>query len=124
MYINPYGADPVTLAADLANRRPLTSRELVDRCREAGVTIDRSASDADLGNLLTTEVEIIQRRGRRCRNALTKCRPGLHGLRAKGRFLRNGYGRAPRQGCPHADEPEDDGPVHPLTGPHGGRRFP
>lgn len=53
MYINPYGADPVTLAADLANRRPRTSRELVDRCREAGVTIDRSASDADLGDLLT-----------------------------------------------------------------------
>ncbi|MCT1435280.1 CGNR zinc finger domain-containing protein [Dietzia maris] len=53
MYINPYGADPVTLAADLANRRPRTTRELVDRCREAGVTIDRSASDADLDEVDT-----------------------------------------------------------------------
>lgn len=48
MYINPYGADPVGLAADLANSRPRTTRELVDRCREAGVTIDRDADDADL----------------------------------------------------------------------------
>lgn len=48
MYINPYGADPVTLAADLANRRPRSTRELVDRCRASGVTIDRPAHDADL----------------------------------------------------------------------------
>ncbi|EYT64479.1 hypothetical protein H483_0104670 [Dietzia sp. UCD-THP] len=53
MYINPYGADPVTLAADLANRRPRTTRELVDRCRESGVTIDRGTSDADLAETLT-----------------------------------------------------------------------
>ena len=51
MYINPYGADPVTLAADLCNRRPRTTRELVDRCRESGVTIDRTASDADLAEV-------------------------------------------------------------------------
>lgn len=51
MYINPYGADPVTLSADLANRRPGTTRELVDRCRGAGVTIDREAHDEDLAEV-------------------------------------------------------------------------
>lgn len=51
MYINPYGADPVTLAADLANRRPGSTRELVDRCRGAGVTIDREAHDDDLAEV-------------------------------------------------------------------------
>ena len=52
MYINPYGADPVTLIVELANRRPRTTRELVDRCRESGVTVDRAASDADLAEVL------------------------------------------------------------------------
>lgn len=51
MHINPYGADPVTLAADLSNRRPRTVGELVDRCREAGVTIDRDAHDGDLAEV-------------------------------------------------------------------------
>ena len=51
MYINPYGADPVTLAADLAGRRPRTTGELVDRCRDAGVTIDREVHDADLAEV-------------------------------------------------------------------------
>ncbi|WP_295650756.1 CGNR zinc finger domain-containing protein [uncultured Dietzia sp.] len=51
MYINPYGADPVTLAADLANRRPRSARELVDRCREAGVTIDREAREEELAGV-------------------------------------------------------------------------
>lgn len=48
MYINPYGADPVTLVAELADRRPRSPRELVDRCRAAGVTIDREVTEADL----------------------------------------------------------------------------
>ena len=51
MYINPYGADPVTLVADLASSRPRTTRELVDRCREAGVTIDRDADENDLAEV-------------------------------------------------------------------------
>lgn len=51
MYINPYGADPVNLATDLANRRPRTACELVDRCRGAGVTIDREVRDADLAEV-------------------------------------------------------------------------
>lgn len=53
MYINPYGSDPVTLVADLANRRPRTARELVDRCREAGVTIDRETAGTDLETMAT-----------------------------------------------------------------------
>lgn len=51
MYINPYGADPVALAADLTNRRPRSTRDLVDRCRDAGVTVDREALDADLAEV-------------------------------------------------------------------------
>ncbi|MEH6382769.1 MAG: CGNR zinc finger domain-containing protein, partial [Dietzia cercidiphylli] len=43
----------MTLAADLANHRPRTTRELVDRCRESGVTIDRGACDEDLEEVLT-----------------------------------------------------------------------
>lgn len=48
MYINPYGADPVTLAAELANDRPRTERALVDRCRAAGVTVDRECAPGEL----------------------------------------------------------------------------
>lgn len=51
MYINPYGADPVTLAADLANRRPRTTVELLDRCTQAGVTVDRPAHATDLAEV-------------------------------------------------------------------------
>src|SRR5690606_2008033 len=51
VHLNTYGADSGHLAADLANPRPRPTRELVDRCREAGVTIDRAASDADLAEV-------------------------------------------------------------------------
>ncbi|MEU0408293.1 CGNR zinc finger domain-containing protein [Streptomyces griseorubiginosus] len=37
MQLNPYGEDPVNLAADLANRRPADPGELEERCLAAGV---------------------------------------------------------------------------------------
>jgi predicted RNA-binding Zn ribbon-like protein len=39
MHLNPYGADAVNLAADLANRRPGTARELAGRCADAGLQL-------------------------------------------------------------------------------------
>ncbi|MGW0421287.1 CGNR zinc finger domain-containing protein [Streptomyces sp. NPDC003015] len=48
MHLNPYGEDPVKLAADLANRRPVDVTELADRCRAAGVALDGPVTARDL----------------------------------------------------------------------------
>jgi hypothetical protein len=45
VHLNPYGRDAVLLAADLANDPPSGREELVRRCREAGLVVDRTASD-------------------------------------------------------------------------------
>ena len=54
MHLNPYGADAVNLAADLANRRPVDAGELADRCRAAGLVLETPATPEDLARLLTT----------------------------------------------------------------------
>ncbi|WP_131739296.1 CGNR zinc finger domain-containing protein [Actinomadura roseirufa] len=48
MHLNPYGADAVHLAADLANRRPATAAELADRCRAAGLELESPVTPRDL----------------------------------------------------------------------------
>ncbi|GGV89224.1 hypothetical protein GCM10015535_42580 [Streptomyces gelaticus] len=48
MHLNPYGEDVVNLAADLANRRPADAGELADRCRAAGLVVERSVTPQDL----------------------------------------------------------------------------
>ncbi|MGW0534009.1 CGNR zinc finger domain-containing protein [Streptomyces sp. NPDC003032] len=48
MHLNPYGTDAVNLAADLANRFPADPGELADRCRAAGLTLERPAAPEDL----------------------------------------------------------------------------
>lgn len=48
MHLNPYGRDAVLLAADLVNRPPASSAELEDRCRGAGLVVDRPAVARDL----------------------------------------------------------------------------
>ncbi|WP_436762420.1 CGNR zinc finger domain-containing protein [Streptosporangium sp. V21-05] len=48
MHLNPYGEDAVNLAADLANRRPATAGELADRCRAAGLVLERPVTSRDL----------------------------------------------------------------------------
>ncbi|MEU5777882.1 CGNR zinc finger domain-containing protein [Streptomyces venezuelae] len=48
MHLNPYGEDAVNLAAELANRRPVDAQELADRCRAAGLTLERPVSRDDL----------------------------------------------------------------------------
>lgn len=48
MRLNPYGEDAVNLAADLANRRPASADELADRCRAAGLTLERPVTADDL----------------------------------------------------------------------------
>lgn len=48
MHLNPYGEDAVNLAADLANRRPTGPEELADRCRAAGLALERPVSADDL----------------------------------------------------------------------------
>ncbi len=52
MHLNPYGEDAVNLAADLCNRRPTTAEELADRCRGAGLTLERPVEQADLAHAL------------------------------------------------------------------------
>jgi predicted RNA-binding Zn ribbon-like protein len=54
MHLNPYGADAVNLAAELANRRPRSAAELAGRCRAAGLTLQTPATADDLDRLLTT----------------------------------------------------------------------
>jgi predicted RNA-binding Zn ribbon-like protein len=46
--LNPYGQDAVNLAAELANRPPATAEELADRCRAAGLVLERPVTPADL----------------------------------------------------------------------------
>ncbi|MEU6122245.1 CGNR zinc finger domain-containing protein [Streptomyces sp. NPDC047123] len=48
MHLNPYGEDAVNLAADLANRRPADAEELAERCRAAGLTLERPVAVGDL----------------------------------------------------------------------------
>lgn len=48
MHLNPYGEDAVQLAADLANRRPANAGELADRCRAAGLVLERPVTPHDL----------------------------------------------------------------------------
>ncbi|WP_141579989.1 CGNR zinc finger domain-containing protein [Actinomadura sp. WMMA1423] len=48
MHLNPYGADAVNLAAELANRRPASPRELADRCRAAGLALEQPVAPDDL----------------------------------------------------------------------------
>ncbi|KNX37536.1 CGNR zinc finger domain-containing protein [Luteipulveratus halotolerans] len=48
MHINPYGEEPVVLAADLVNDPPETLDALRDRCADAGVVIDMPVRRADL----------------------------------------------------------------------------
>ncbi|MFJ5550972.1 CGNR zinc finger domain-containing protein [Streptomyces sp. NPDC093225] len=52
MHLNPYGEDAVNLAAELANRRPTTPAELLDRCRAAGLAVDGPAGPEDLARSL------------------------------------------------------------------------
>ncbi|MFD0415229.1 CGNR zinc finger domain-containing protein [Streptomyces sp. NPDC127108] len=52
MHLNPYGADVVNLAADLANRRPTTAAELADRCHAAGLALERPVVPQDLDRAL------------------------------------------------------------------------
>lgn len=51
MHLNPYGMDAVNLAADLANRRPVTVDELAQRCRSAGLVVDMPVTPDDLYRL-------------------------------------------------------------------------
>jgi predicted RNA-binding Zn ribbon-like protein len=48
MQYNPYGQAAVQLMADLANQRPASVPELVDRCRAAGLQVDGSGNNEDL----------------------------------------------------------------------------
>ncbi|KUJ65770.1 hypothetical protein ACZ90_43500 [Streptomyces albus subsp. albus] len=48
MRLNPYGTDAVNLAAELANRRPVSAQELGDRCRAAGLTLEHPVTAQDL----------------------------------------------------------------------------
>lgn len=41
VHLNPYGADAVALAVDLANRKPATVEELARRCTDAGLVVDQ-----------------------------------------------------------------------------------
>ncbi|MER7502149.1 CGNR zinc finger domain-containing protein [Nonomuraea pusilla] len=52
MDLNPYGADVVNFAADLANLRPASADELADRCRAAGLVLERPVEPADLDQTL------------------------------------------------------------------------
>ncbi|MGW8881667.1 CGNR zinc finger domain-containing protein, partial [Streptomyces mirabilis] len=48
MHLNPYGADVVKLAADLANRRPASADELAARCRAVGLVVELPVTAQDL----------------------------------------------------------------------------
>jgi predicted RNA-binding Zn ribbon-like protein len=48
VHLNPYGADAVRLAVDLANDPPGSVADLADRCRRAGVVVDMPVRDDDL----------------------------------------------------------------------------
>jgi hypothetical protein len=53
VHINPYGRDPVLLAADLANDPPSSLRELAERAVAAGVAREWEPVEADLGAVRT-----------------------------------------------------------------------
>jgi predicted RNA-binding Zn ribbon-like protein len=48
VHLNPYGEDPVRLAADLVNYPPRTGAELGKRCAAAGVVVDQAPTAGDL----------------------------------------------------------------------------
>ncbi|MGD7789058.1 CGNR zinc finger domain-containing protein [Propionibacteriaceae bacterium Y1700] len=48
MHLNPYGEEPVLLAADLSNDPPTTAADLTERCQEAGLHIELPATRADV----------------------------------------------------------------------------
>jgi predicted RNA-binding Zn ribbon-like protein len=48
VHLNPYGEEPVRLAAALAAEPPRTPDELARRCVEVGVIVDRPPADGDL----------------------------------------------------------------------------
>ncbi|GAA1017488.1 hypothetical protein Aple_032260 [Acrocarpospora pleiomorpha] len=52
MHLNLYSEDAVNLAAALANRRPATVEELADRCRAAGLVLERPVTPEDLDRTL------------------------------------------------------------------------
>lgn len=54
MQLNPYGAEAVNLAADLANRRPDSAVALAERCRAAGLAWEAPATPADLAHVNST----------------------------------------------------------------------
>lgn len=51
MRLNPYGQDAVELAVALANRRPETAEELVDRCVAAGLVFEAGTGHPDLAEV-------------------------------------------------------------------------
>ncbi|WP_053850820.1 CGNR zinc finger domain-containing protein [Streptomyces sp. NRRL B-24085] len=73
MHLNPYGEDPVNLAADLANRRPADVADLADRCRAAGVVLDGPVTARDLartGEVLDAWEKVVDAPGEEERAAL------------------------------------------------------
>ena len=50
--LNPYGQDAIELAVDLANARPSSAAELVERCEAAGVIFEDGTSAPDLTEVL------------------------------------------------------------------------
>jgi len=52
MQLNPYGQDAIELAVDLANSRPASAAELVDRCVAAGVVFEEGTPAPDLDEVL------------------------------------------------------------------------
>lgn len=54
MHLNPYGKDAVELAAELANRRPVSAEELAERCRAAGLVVEGPVAPEDLERAHTT----------------------------------------------------------------------
>lgn len=66
MHLNPYGQDAIELIVDLANRRPSSVDELIERCRSAGLVIDMPVGDGDLAaalDLVDRWCEIVDARG-------------------------------------------------------------
>jgi len=50
--LNPYGQDAIELAVDLANSRPASADDLVERCEAAGVVFEGGTSAPDLDEVL------------------------------------------------------------------------
>lgn len=73
VHLNPYGADAVLLMADLTNFPPASLDDLVKRCADAGLAIDRPPEEADLAaalDLAEQWCEIVDTRDERARVAL------------------------------------------------------